>query len=32
MDGFLGKPVDLGQLREALMQCHAVAEPDGVLH
>ena len=32
MDGFLGKPVDLAQLREVLMQCHAVAEPDGVLH
>ena len=32
MDGFLGKPVDLAQLREVLMQCHAVAEPDCVLH
>jgi signal transduction histidine kinase/CheY-like chemotaxis protein len=32
MDGFLGKPVDLAQLREALKQCHAVAEPDAVLH
>jgi signal transduction histidine kinase/CheY-like chemotaxis protein len=32
MDGFLGKPVDLAQLLEVLMQCHAVAEPDGVFH
>jgi signal transduction histidine kinase/CheY-like chemotaxis protein len=31
MDGFLGKPVDLAQLRAVLMQCHAVAEPDPVL-
>jgi signal transduction histidine kinase/DNA-binding response OmpR family regulator len=32
MDGFLGKPVDLAQLLEVLMECHAVAEPDRVLH
>jgi CheY-like chemotaxis protein len=32
MDGFLGKPVDLGQLREVLLQCQRVAEPDGVVH
>ena len=30
MDGFLGKPVDLAQLLEVLMQCHAVTEPVGV--
>jgi PAS domain S-box-containing protein len=32
MDGFLGKPVDVGQLREVLLQCHAVAEPEGIVH
>jgi CheY-like chemotaxis protein len=26
MDGFLGKPVDIGQLREILLQCQRVAE------
>ena len=30
MDGFLGKPLDLGQLREVLMQCHPVAEREGM--
>ena len=27
MDGFLGKPSDLAQLREVLLQCRQVAEP-----
>ena len=29
MDGFLGKPLDLRQLREVLMQCRPVAEREG---
>ena len=29
MDGFLGKPLDLSQLREVLMQCRPVAEREG---
>jgi signal transduction histidine kinase/CheY-like chemotaxis protein len=32
MDGFLGKPVDLEQLREVLLQCDPVAEPEDVVH
>jgi CheY-like chemotaxis protein len=31
MDGFLGKPVDLGQLREALLQCRPLPEPEGIV-
>ena len=31
MDGFLGKPLDLAQLQEALLQCHGVAEPGKTL-
>jgi PAS domain S-box-containing protein len=32
MDGFLGKPVDIGQLREVLLQCHPLAEPESIVH
>jgi signal transduction histidine kinase/CheY-like chemotaxis protein len=32
MDGFLGKPVDLGQLREVLLQCEPVPDPEGIVH
>jgi hypothetical protein len=32
MDGFLGKPVDLGQLREVLLQCEPVLAPEGIVH
>jgi CheY-like chemotaxis protein len=32
MDGFLGKPLDLAQLREILLQSHAVAEPQDIVH
>jgi signal transduction histidine kinase/CheY-like chemotaxis protein len=27
MDGFLGKPLDMDELQDALLQCHVVAEP-----
>jgi CheY-like chemotaxis protein len=30
MDGFLGKPLDLNQLREVLMECRPVAEGEGI--
>jgi CheY-like chemotaxis protein len=30
MDGFLGKPLDLTQLRERLMECLPVAEREGL--
>jgi PAS domain S-box-containing protein len=32
MDGFLGKPVDLDQLREVLLQCGPVPDPEGIVH
>jgi CheY-like chemotaxis protein len=32
MDGFLGKPVDLEQLREVLLQCEPVPDPESIVH
>jgi len=32
MDGFLGKPMDLAELREALLQCHPPPEHEVATH